>query len=460
MKLLAAAALCLCLFSAPASAQNRLSVGDKAPALSIEHFVKGERVDGFPEGKVILVEFWATWCKPCIQAFPHLSETQEKYGDDLVVIGVSDEKLDTVEPFLAKDRHAGVTRYRMSTDPDRSMHIDWMEAAGQAGIPCSFIVDREGIIQYIGHPMAMDRTLERVITGQAPEEEAAPRLSEEARAEMMRVDGTHSADATRHLETLRANLSAAGGILTFEQALLMPGAIRMGGPEGEALDLRKTRKGTLILGGSMGTRLEAVRSMSLPGMPGDMEETEAVLDDGKVLHLKFSSASPFMPSPLPTEGWTRITRDDARELMDEVPIPLPMTLLMEVNPALSNPLDALDALLRMSALEVVLDDEGMVALAGPAAPFAGMPSAEAAPGDGEGPALSQLRLEYNRAQPTRLTILVDDPAEPTLRMTLEWAASAEDPSAALFGTGEAGDEPLALLPILRERMAAMRGMSR
>lgn len=52
--------------------------------------------------KLLLIDFWATWCGPCIASFPHLEKLQEKYGGDLQIIAISDEKVDIVTKFLTK----------------------------------------------------------------------------------------------------------------------------------------------------------------------------------------------------------------------------------------------------------------------------------------------------------------------------------------------------------------------
>ena len=56
------------------------------------------------DNKVVVLEFWATWCGPCIAAMPHIAEIQKKYEDKNVqVISISDEDLDTVEDFLERE---------------------------------------------------------------------------------------------------------------------------------------------------------------------------------------------------------------------------------------------------------------------------------------------------------------------------------------------------------------------
>lgn len=176
-----------------------LTIGSKAPELDVEHWVsdghgKFKPVTSFETGKVYVVEFWATWCGPCIMSMPHLAETQEKYADKGVqIVSISDEDMETVEKFLkrplkkpaappkeedAKDdekksddaeeekeeTYADLTgAYCLTTDPDRSNHTAYMEAAGQRGIPTCFIVGKAGEIEWIGHPMAMDKPLDEVL---------------------------------------------------------------------------------------------------------------------------------------------------------------------------------------------------------------------------------------------------------------------------------------------------------
>ncbi len=156
-----------------ATALAGLKVGDAAPPIKVGGWVKGDAVTGFEPGKVYVMEFWATWCGPCVAAIPHISELQAKYKDKgVVVVGTSvwenEKDQAKVKPFVEK--MGDKMMYNVAMD-DRSgegrgvMAETWLAAAGRNGIPCSFIVDQKGTIAWIGHPMQMGPVLAKVVAG-------------------------------------------------------------------------------------------------------------------------------------------------------------------------------------------------------------------------------------------------------------------------------------------------------
>ncbi len=88
---------------AQSGSEITLAVGDDAPAIEISHWIKGTPVDKFEEGKIYVMEFWATWCGPCKASMPHISQGQEEYEDYLQVVSVSDEPLSSVIGFVVQD---------------------------------------------------------------------------------------------------------------------------------------------------------------------------------------------------------------------------------------------------------------------------------------------------------------------------------------------------------------------
>ncbi len=155
--------------AAPASG-DVLRIGDPAPPLDITHWLKGEAVKSFRPGTVYVLEFWATWCGPCVANMEHLSEGHDRYlRDEVTVIGLSDERLSKVVSFLASRYGQQDTlqndriRYSLATDPDRSVYRAYMDAAGLRGIPTVFVIGKDARVEWVGHPQKMDAVLASVV---------------------------------------------------------------------------------------------------------------------------------------------------------------------------------------------------------------------------------------------------------------------------------------------------------
>lgn len=170
--------------SAPPAPETRLyplMVGDVAPPLAIERWIKGSPVVGFEKGRVYVVEFWATWCGPCLSGMAHLTELQKRHAKDgLSVIGVTSrddygntleaatslvsKKGDQVGYAIAWDDQTGTDHAYQQVFRGRTMEA-YLEAARIRSIPCSFVIDRQGRVAYIGHPLALDEVLPAVVGG-------------------------------------------------------------------------------------------------------------------------------------------------------------------------------------------------------------------------------------------------------------------------------------------------------
>lgn len=150
---------------------GELGIGDPAPKLEVSQWVKGQSFDpAKSDGKgVYVVEFWATWCAPCVASVPHLTELQHRFADKgLRIVGVTehrdDNTLEIVKQFV--DKQGEKLDYAIAFDKDGAVSRAYMEASGQDGIPTAFVIEQQGRIAWIGHPMdGLDEVIEEVVSG-------------------------------------------------------------------------------------------------------------------------------------------------------------------------------------------------------------------------------------------------------------------------------------------------------
>jgi len=155
------AALLLACFAASgvrsASAAESL-VGMKAPEFTRTDF-NGARIDlASFRGKVVLLDFWATWCDPCRYEIPWFMDMERKQKDrGFAVLGVSmdDDGWEVVKPFIAQ---LGVN-YRILVGTDETAQL----YGGIDALPTTFLIDREGKIAFVHVGLGNRRDFEDVV---------------------------------------------------------------------------------------------------------------------------------------------------------------------------------------------------------------------------------------------------------------------------------------------------------
>ncbi|MEN9641078.1 MAG: Thiol-disulfide oxidoreductase ResA [Planctomycetota bacterium] len=148
--------------------------GSPAPAFTVDSFVRGPEAKTLELGKVHVIEFWATWCGPCVASMPHLTELQKQHPD-VQFIGVAGfergkdaaDGTKRVEDFVkAKGDAVG---FAIAFDGDGTMAKTWMTAAKRNSIPTSFVVGKDGNISFIGSPNAdLDAAIAKAKKADAP----------------------------------------------------------------------------------------------------------------------------------------------------------------------------------------------------------------------------------------------------------------------------------------------------
>ncbi len=138
----------------------------KAPDFTLEDLQGREISLSDHLGKVVLVDFWATWCPPCRKSIPELVELQERYRDDgLVILGISlDDPGMADDEFLREFKEANRMNYAVLRGNEGLVREYFGDQ--RVAIPTMFVVDREGRItaKHVGFtPGAIEKSLKKLL---------------------------------------------------------------------------------------------------------------------------------------------------------------------------------------------------------------------------------------------------------------------------------------------------------
>lgn len=135
-------------------AENTKKATAHAPEFSLKDMDGNQVKLSDYKGKVVILDFWATWCPPCVKEIPHFNDLSKKYGEDgLVVLGVSVDRggVDAVKKFKKKNTIDYTVVF--SDAPTQSKYQALLPKDMRGGIPYTFVIDREGNVKdyYVGY---------------------------------------------------------------------------------------------------------------------------------------------------------------------------------------------------------------------------------------------------------------------------------------------------------------------
>jgi thiol-disulfide isomerase/thioredoxin len=136
--------------------------GRRAPAMHVDRWLT-RRPDA--EGRVVVIDFWATWCGPCVASIPHMNELATAFADDVVVVGISDEQPgDFMKGLARRELAAESFRYALALDPSGRMK----KALAVKGIPHAIVMSSDWIVRWQGHPGGLhESTLRQIVAANA-----------------------------------------------------------------------------------------------------------------------------------------------------------------------------------------------------------------------------------------------------------------------------------------------------
>ena len=142
--------------------QETLKVGDKAPKINITDYILNKPKDYKIDNKFIILEFWATWCAPCLGSVPHLNDLQSKYKNrkDLLFLSLTYEKPEKTKRTLEKVEFKTIVVSDQTKQTETNFNVD--------GIPHTVLIDNKGIIKWIGSPNELKSSMiENLLSGKS-----------------------------------------------------------------------------------------------------------------------------------------------------------------------------------------------------------------------------------------------------------------------------------------------------
>jgi len=134
----------LALFAIACGAEQKAVVGKAAPNYHAASLTGGASSLAELKGKVVLVNAWATWCKPCLEELPELRRLHTELGSrGLAVVGVSLDE-DTAEAPILKFAQDHQMAYAIWHDPAQRL----MTTFDFAGLPTTVLIDRDGVLRW------------------------------------------------------------------------------------------------------------------------------------------------------------------------------------------------------------------------------------------------------------------------------------------------------------------------
>jgi len=130
--------------SRPAEVSGSFTKGQEAPDVSFTDFDGNTHNLSDFTGQAVVLDYWADWCPFCRAEMPELQAAQDKYGDDLVMVGVHRTDTESKEVGQRFADKIGIT-YLLVVDPDDSLY----RAAGGFGMPVAVFIDKDGVVTEI-----------------------------------------------------------------------------------------------------------------------------------------------------------------------------------------------------------------------------------------------------------------------------------------------------------------------
>lgn len=143
-----------CLITTFCLAQTNLKVGAPAPNINVTQWLLNTPQDTSLAGKFIVLEFWATWCKPCLNAVPHMNDLREAFPrEDLYFISITDESPEQARAVFDKVDFQSI----VVTDEYEETQRNFGNGSTKLSTyPFTVLIDDDNVVRWYGSPKDLD----------------------------------------------------------------------------------------------------------------------------------------------------------------------------------------------------------------------------------------------------------------------------------------------------------------
>lgn len=149
----------------------QITIASKAPTLNITSWIKTQSKDTVLKNKFIIIDFWASWCSPCLASMPHINNLVNKNKDkkNLIFIAMSHENQEKILPILSRITFNASVVNDTTEQTQKNFAI--------TSIPSCIIIDDKGFIQWIGTPEKLtDETIQDILLRKSVTEKIAKKI--------------------------------------------------------------------------------------------------------------------------------------------------------------------------------------------------------------------------------------------------------------------------------------------